>query len=116
MKSVRVVTFLLLSGIATGAIAEQVSLGKFTLAAGEKHTVSVTSKTSVKVGFNNDSTPEQIRRCKNRCVRMSVVGDPFAVVTASIGTVIFVQPVDGKAEVEFENLEAFPIPISVFRR
>lgn len=116
MKNVHVLVFFLLGGFATASLAEEISLGKFTLAAGGKRSVGVESKTPVKVGFDNDSTPEQIRNCKHRCIRMSVVGDPFSAVAASVGTVIYVQPVDGKAEVVFENLEAFPITISVFRR
>jgi hypothetical protein len=108
--------FFLLTGIVTGSLAEESSVGKFTLAAGEKRTVSVESKTPLKVGFANESTPEQIKSCKKTCIGMSVVGDPFSVVAASVGTTIDVKLVGGKAEIVFENREAFPISMSVFRR
>ncbi len=116
MKKARVIALFLLGGIATGSLAAETSLGKFTLAAGEKRTVTVESKTPLKAGFTNESTPEQIKSCKKMCIGMSVVGDPFSVVAASVGTTIDVEPKGGKADIVFENREAFPIPISVFRR
>ena len=116
MKIAYFIAFFLLSGVATGSLAAETSLGNFTLAAGEKRTIGVESKTPLKVGFTNESTPEQIKRCKKLCIGMSVVGDPFPVVAASVGTTIDVNPVGGKAEIVFENREAFPISISVFQR
>ena len=116
MKQTWIVAFFLLGGVVTGSLAQESSLGKFTLAAGEKRTVVVDSKTPFKAGFTNESTAEQIRSCKRMCIQMNVVGDPFSQVAASVGTSIDVKPVGGKAEIVFENLEAFPIPISVFRR
>jgi hypothetical protein len=106
----------LLSGAVTESLADESSIGKFTLAAGEKRTLIVESKTPLKVGYTNESAAEQIRSCKKMCIRMSVTGDPFSVVAASVGTTIEVSPANGKAEIVFENLESFPIPISVFRR
>ena len=116
MKKAYFIAFFLLSGIVTTSLAQEVSIGKFTLAAGEKRTVNVESKTPLKVGFTNESTAEQIKSCKKTCIGMSVVGDPFSVVAASVGTTIDVKLVGGKAEIVFENREAFPISISVFRR
>ena len=116
MKTTCIIAWSLLGGIATGAFAEEIAMGKFTLAVGEKRTLSVASETPLKVGFTNDSTAEQIKSCKRTCIGMSVAGDPFSVVAASVGTTIDVKLVGGKAEIIFENREAFPISISVFRR
>ena len=116
MKNVRIATLFLLGGIATGLLAQQTSLGKFTLGPGEKRLVIVESKTPFNAGFTNESTAEQIKSCKRICIQMSVAGDQFSMVAASVGTSIDVKPVNGKVEIIFENLEAFPIPISVFRR
>ena len=116
MNRACIIAFFLLSGIAAGSLAEESSIAKFTLAAGEKRSVSVESRSPLKVGFTNESTAEQIQSCKRKCIRMNVVGDPFSEVAASVGTTIDVKPERGKAEIVFENLEAFPIPISVFRR
>jgi len=116
MKTVHALAFFLLAAIAANSLADEVSLAKFTLAPGEKRTVTVESKAPLKVGFANDLPLERIKSCKNRCIRMHVAGDPFSEVAASVGTVIHVVPTGGKAEVEFENRETFPIPISVFRR
>jgi hypothetical protein len=116
MKRPSAIAFVLLSGIVSAALAQEVSLGKFTLAAGEKRALVVESKTPFKAGFTNESPAEQIKSCKKMCIQMNVVGDPFSLVAASVGTTIDVKPVGGKAEIVFENREAFPIPISVFRK
>lgn len=116
MRKLGVIAFILLGEIATSSFAQEVSLGKFTLAPGEKRTITIESKTPVKVGFINDSTPEQIKSCKKTCIGISVVGDPFSVAAASVGTTIDVKLAGGKADIVFENREAFPIPISVFRK
>lgn len=116
MKKTWIVAFFLLGGVVTGSLAQESPLGKFTLAAGEKRSVIVESKTPFKAGFTNESTAEQIKSCKKMCIQMNVVGDPFSMVSASVGTTIDVKPAGGKAEIVFENREAFPISISVFRR
>ena len=116
MKKFRVIEFMLLGAIATGSFAQEISLGKFTLAPGEKRTITIESKSPVKVGFTNESTAEQIKSCKKTCIGISVAGDPFSEAAASVGTTIEVKTSGGKAEVVFENREAFPIPISVFRK
>ena len=116
MRKLCVIAFILLGGVATSSFAQEVPLGKFTLAAGEKRTITIKSKTPVKVGFTNESTPEHIKSCKKTCIGISVVGDPFSVAAASVGTTIDVKLTGGKADIVFENREAFPIPISVFRK
>jgi hypothetical protein len=116
MNKARVIAFILLGGIATQSFAQEVSLGKFTLAAGEKRTINVESQTPLKIGFTNDSTAEQIKSCKRTCIGMIVVGDPFSETAASVGTTIDVKLTNGKAAIVFENREAFPISISVFRK
>jgi hypothetical protein len=116
MKKYHCIALFLLGGIAAASLAAEPSLGTFTLAAGEKRTITVESNTPLKVGFTNESTPDQIKSCKKTCIGMSVIGDPFSVVAASVGTTIDVKPVGGKAEIVFENREAFPISINVFRR
>lgn len=116
MNKARIAALFLLGGIVTGALSADTSLGKFTLAPGEKKTIAVESQGRFKAGFLNESAPEQIKSCKHACIQMSVVGDPFSIVAASVGTTIEVIPRDGRAEIVLENLEAFPIPISVFRQ
>ena len=116
MKRASAFAVVLLSGIVSSALAQEVSLGKITLAAGEKRTIVVESKTPFKVGYTNESTMEQLKSCKKMCIQMNVVGDPFSMVAASVGTTIGVKPTDGKAEIVFQNLEAFQIMISVFRK
>jgi len=116
MKKLYAFLFILLGGIATGSLAQEISLGKFTLAPGEKRTITIESKTPVKVGFTNESTAEQIKSCKKTCIGISVTGDPFSEAAASVGTTIEVKTSGGKANVVFENREAFPIPISVYRK
>jgi hypothetical protein len=79
-----------------------------------KRTLNVESKSPSKsVSSTNDAGADQ--EPKGRIGR-SVVGDPFSVVAASVGTTIEVKPAGGKAEIVFENREAFPISISVFRK
>ena len=116
MNKACVIAFILFGAIATQSFAQDVSLGKFTLAAGEKRTINIESKTPVKVGFTNDSTAEQIKSCKKTCIGMIVIGDPFSETAASVGATIDVKLTDGKAAIVFSNREAFPIPISVFRK
>ena len=116
MNKARIVALAFLGGFATHALAAEMSLGKFTLAPGEKRTITVESNASFKAGFTNESSAEQIKSCKKTCIGMNVVGDPFSEVAASVGTTITVKPVNGKAEIVFVNREAFPIPISVFRQ
>lgn len=115
MNRARVIAACLLGGIATGSLAAETPIGKFTLAAGEKRTITVESKTPLKVGYANELPLDRIKTCKKSCIQISVVGDPFSVAAASVGTTIGVKLTAGKAEIVFENLEAFPIPISVFR-
>lgn len=110
-----VAVWVLLLGIATSALAAETPVGKFTLAPGEKHSIMVESKTPFKIGYANELPLEQIKTCKKTCIQISVTGDPFSVAAASVGTTIMVKPVNGKAEIVFENREAFAIPISVFR-
>ena len=105
----------LIACFAAGARAAETPIGKFTLAAGEKRTITVESATPLKVGYINESTMEQIKSCRKSCIQISVVGDPFSVAAGSVGTTIGVKLTAGKADVVFENLEAFPIPIRVFR-
>jgi hypothetical protein len=116
MNRACIIAFFLLGGIATSAFAAETSLGKFTLAGGEKRTITVESTTPLKVGYANESTLEEIKSCRKSCIQISVVGDPFSVAAASVGTTIGVKLTGGKAEIVFENLEAFPITISVFRQ
>lgn len=106
----------LLGGIAASAFAAETSLGKFTLAGGEKRAITVESATPFRAGFANESPMEQIKRCRKSCIQISVTGDPYSAAAASVGTTIVVTPVNGKAEIVFENREAFPILISVFRQ
>ena len=106
----------LLAGFAAAAFAAETSIERFTLAAGEKRTITVESKTPLKVGYTNESPLERIKTCKKSCIGISVVGDPFSAAAASVGTTIEVKLVNGKADIVFENREAFPIPIHVFRQ
>src|SRR6478752_5847242 len=114
MNKAGIVAIFLLGGMATASSAAETSIGKFTLAAGEKRTITVESKTPLKVGYTNELPLEQIKTCKKSCIGISVVGDPFSVAAASVGTTIEVKLVNGKADIVFENREAFPIPIHVF--
>ena len=116
MSKTRIVALAFLGGFAMHSLAEDTSLGKFTLAPGEKRTITVESNAPFKAGFKNESSAEQIQSCKKTCIGMNVVGDPFSEVAASVGTTITVKPVNGKADIVFVNREAFPIPISVFRQ
>ena len=99
---------------ATLAHAET-SLGKFTLAPGEKKTVTLEAQQVTKVGFANLGTIEQAKQCKKTCIRMSVPGNMFLDAAAAIGTTMQIKPTNGKIEVVFENREEFPISIEVFR-
>ena len=116
MNKVCGVVLVLLSGLVTHSLAAETSLGKFTLALGEKRTIVVESNAPFKAGFTNESTAEQIKSCKKTCIGMNVVGDAFSEVAASVGTTIQVKPVNGRAEIVFQDREAFPISISVFRQ
>ena len=106
------ITFLL---CASSAIADSKSLGKFTLAPGEKKTVTLDAKDETKVGFTNQGTVDDAKRCRKTCIRMHVPGNPYLDAAAAIGTTMRIAPTNGKIQVEFENLEAFPIAIDVFR-
>ena len=97
------------------ALAAPVSLGKYTLAPGEKKTVSLDATGETTVGFTNRGSIEDAKRCKKTCIRMSVPGNPFLDAAAAVGTSMKIKPTNGKIEVLFENLEAFAISIDVFR-
>lgn len=97
------------------ALAAETSLGKYTLAPGEKKTVTLEATGETTVGFTNMGSIEDAKKCKKTCIRMSVPGNPFLDAAAAIGTSMKIKPTNGKIEVLFENLEAFPISIDVFR-
>ena len=96
------------------ALAET-SLGKFTLAPGEKKTVTLEAKDETKVGFTNQGSIDDAKKCKKMCIRMNVPGDMFLDATAAVGTSMRIKPTDGKIQVVFENREEFPISIEVTR-
>lgn len=100
---------------AGAAFAAETSLGKYTLAPGEKKTVTLDAAGETTVGFTNMGSIEDAKRCKKTCIRMSVPGNPFLDAAAAVGTSMKIKPTSGKIEVVFENLEAFPISIDVFR-
>ena len=100
---------------AGAALAAETSLGKYTLAPGEKKTVTLDATGQTTVGFTNLGSIEDAKKCKKTCIRMSVPGDPFLDAAAAIGTSMKIKPTNGKIEVLFENLEAFAISIDVFR-
>ena len=106
------ISMLLCAGL---AFAASTSLGKFTLAPGEKKTVVLDAKTETKVGFTNEGSIDDAKRCRKMCIRMSVPGNIFLDATAAVGTSMKIAPTNGKIQVLFENLEAFPISIDVFR-
>jgi len=97
------------------APAAQTSLGKFTLAPGEKKLVTLEAQAETRVGFTNEGSIEEAKRCRKTCIRMNVPGNQFLDAAAAVGTTMTIRPVNGKIEVMFENLEAFPITINVFR-
>src|SRR5262249_6220052 len=97
------------------ALAAQTSLGKYTLAPGEKKTVSLDAAGETTVGFTNLGSIEDAKKCRKTCIRMNVPGDPFLDAAAAVGTSMKLKPANGKIVVQFENLEAFPISIDVFR-
>jgi hypothetical protein len=106
----------LFAGLCAGtALAAEISLGKYTLAPGEKKTVTLDATGETTVGFTNMGSIEDAKKCKKTCIRMSVPGNPFLDAAAAIGTSMKIKPTNGKIEVLFENLEAFPISIDVFR-
>ena len=100
---------------ASFALAASTSIGTFTLAPGEKKTVTLDAKTESTVGFTNEGSIEDAKRCRKMCIRMSVPGNIFLDATAAVGTSMKIAPTNGKIQVLFENLEAFPISIAVFR-
>ena len=100
---------------ASFAVADSNSIGKFTLAPGEKKTVILDAKDETKVGFTNEGSIDDAKRCQRKCIRMSVPGNQFLDATAAIGTSMKITPTNEKIQVLFENLEAFPISIDVFR-
>ena len=101
--------------ISSNAFAEEKSLGKFTLKPGEKHTVTVTSNATTKIGFSNDLQVKQMMDCKNGCIKMTVPGSDIEFSSAA-GGALPVPSKNGKVEVVFENVEAFDIPISTFQK
>ena len=116
MKQIIYGTFLMLFLCEGTSFAEQTSLGKYTLAPGEKKTVSIDTKEELKVGFTNELPMQEAMNCKKMCIRMSVVGNKFLDATAAIGTSMQAAPIEGKIQLVFENLEEFPIPIDVYRK
>ena len=101
--------------IAASAFAASTSIGKYTLAPGDKVSVVVEAASDTTVGFLNEGSVDEAKKCKKTCIRMSVPGSPFQDAAAAIGTSMKITPTDGKIRVLFENLEAFPISIDVFR-
>ena len=97
------------------AFAASTSIAKYTLAPGEKVSVVVDATSDTTVGFTNQGSIEDAKRCRKTCIRMNVPGDPFQDAAAAIGTSMKIKPTNGKIQVQFENLEAFPISIDVFR-
>ena len=97
------------------AVAAETSLGKHTLAPGEKKTVSLDATGETTVGFTNLGSIEDAKKCRKTCIRMNVPGDPFLDAAAAVGTSMKIKPANGKIVVQFENLEAFPISIDIFR-
>ena len=97
------------------AAADSKSIEKFTLAPGEKKTVILDATNETKVGFTNEGSIDDAKRCQRKCIRMSVPGNQFLDATAAIGTSMKIEPTNGKIQVVFENLEGFPISIDVFR-
>ena len=101
--------------IAAPALAASTSIGKYTLAPGDKVSVALDATTDTTVGFMNQGSIEDAKRCKKTCIRMTVPGNPFQDAAAAIGTSMKIKPTNGKIQVQFENMEAFPISIDVFR-
>ena len=97
------------------AAAASAPLGKYTLEPGENTTVTVDAKTDTTIGFTNLGGVDEARKCRKTCIRMNVPGNPFLDAAAAIGTSMKIAPTNGKIQVLFENLKAFPISISVFR-
>lgn len=97
------------------ALAAPTPLGKYTLGPGQKQTVTLEATGESTVGFTNLGSIEDAKRCKKTCIRMNVPGNPFLDAAAAVGTSMKIKPTNGKIEVQFENLEAFPISIDVFR-
>jgi hypothetical protein len=97
------------------AFAAPVPLGKYTLEAGEKTMVTVEAKTDTTIGFTNLGGVDEAKKCRKTCIRMNVPDDLFQDAAAAIGTSMKISPKNGKIEVQFQNLEAFPIAIEVFR-
>ena len=96
------------------ARAGQTSIGTFTLAPGEKKTVRLEAKNETTVGFTNEGSVDDAKRCQHMCIRMNVPGNQFLDATASMGTSMKITPTDGHLQAVFENLETFPISIDVF--
>jgi hypothetical protein len=101
--------------VSTAGAANQKTLGKFTLAPGEKKTVSVSATTETKVGFTSEISIEQAQKCEHMCVKMWVVGKEDMSMASAMGGSLGATPTKGKIEVVFENVEKFPIPIETFR-
>jgi hypothetical protein len=95
--------------------ADHKSLGKFTLAPGEKKTVSLDATAETKVGFESDISIDQAKTCTHNCVKMWIVGKEEMYMASAMGGSLTASPTKGKIEVVFENVEKFPIPIDTFR-
>ena len=113
-RSALIVSFCMML-CAGAAVAAETSLGKYTLAPGEKKIVSLDAAGETTVGFTNLGSIEDAKKCRKTCIRMSVPGNPFLDAAAAVGTSMKIKPANGKIEVVFENLEAFPIFIDVYR-
>ena len=114
MKRFALVASISLLLCASLAAAEPKSVGKFTLAPGEKKTVTLDAKSETKVGLTNEGSIDDAKKCRKKCIRMNVPGNQFLDATAAIGTSMKIEPTNGKIQVVFENLEAFPISIDVY--
>ena len=97
------------------AVAASAPLGQYTLEPGESTMVNVEATSATTIGFTNLGGVDEARKCRKTCIRMNVPGDPFQDAAAAIGTSMKITPKNGRVEVRFENLEAFPISIEVFR-
>ncbi|MFO1436539.1 MAG: hypothetical protein U1F34_09420 [Gammaproteobacteria bacterium] len=117
MKFNALLAGVLLAIIAGTIKAEDFAASKFTLASGEKKSFHVTTDNVVKVSYTTGLSMDQMKSCKNMGIRIHVVDDQFLDASSPVGTGFTLKPVDGKVsvDVEFENLESFPIPVELSR-
>jgi hypothetical protein len=117
MKLLTLAAYLSLAVLAQNVCADAFSAGKFTLAPGEKKSLHVSADKPVKISYSTDLSIDQMKTCKNMGIRMHVVDNQFQDASSPVGTGFTLNAVDGKvnADVEIENLEAFPIPIELTR-